>query len=126
MKWRSKLLETSRSRLELSKGTYLFHLSTLRNYKDYTSYSKETKQLEEKLEKLKKDGADETDQKKMQDLIAETAQMIPNCKTRIQGALEDLENLMQDLDDNAELKETEDWKTAEQLLAEVKAFAETM
>ena len=39
--------------------------------------------------------------------------MVPNCKTRIQSALEDLENLMGDLDENAELKETEDWKTAE-------------
>lgn len=62
----------------------------------------------------------------MQDLVAETAQMVPNCKTRIQSALEDLENLLTDLDGDAELKETEDWKTAEKLLAEVKAFAETL
>jgi hypothetical protein len=39
--------------------------------------------------------------------------MLPNCKTRIQGALEELQNLLGEYEDNDELKETEDWKTAE-------------
>lgn len=78
------------------------------------------------METLKSNEADESEIKKVEGLVAETAQMVPNCKTRIESALQDLENLLADLDDNAELKETEDWQTAEQLLAEVKAFAETM
>ena len=52
--------------------------------------------------------------------------MVPNCKTRIQAALEDLENFLIDYDSNVELKESEDWKVAEQTLAEVKAFYEQL
>lgn len=65
------------------------------------------------MDKLKSDNAEESEIKKMEGLVAETAQMVPNCKTRVQASLDDLENLLTDLDDNAELKETEDWKTAE-------------
>lgn len=97
-----------------------------RNYKDYSSYSKETKQLEEKLDKLKEQEADEISIKKMQEQISETAQMLPNSKTRIESALEDLQNLMSENEENNELKDTEDWKVAEQTLAEVKAFVETI
>lgn len=35
--------------------------------------------------------------------------MLPNTKTRIQNALEDLKNLMSENEDNDELKATEDW-----------------
>lgn len=58
--------------------------------KDYASYAKETKQLEDKLEVLKANNADEHDIKKMAEQVSETAQMLPNVKTRIEGALEDL------------------------------------
>ncbi len=64
--------------------------------------------------------------KKMEEQWAETAQMLPNTKMRIEGALEDLKMLLSANDDQAELKATEDWKTAEQTLAEAMAFVETI
>jgi hypothetical protein len=62
----------------------------------------------------------------MEEQVSETAQMLPNTKTRIQSALEELKNLLTDAGDNEELVATEDWKVAEQTLAEVTAFIETI
>ena len=42
------------------------------------------------MEVLKANNADEHDIKKMAEQVSETAQMLPNVKTRIEGALEDL------------------------------------
>lgn len=77
------------------------------------------------MEKLK-EGGDEVAIKKMNEQILETAQMLPNTKVRIENALEDLKNLMSEHEENDELKESEDWKVAEQTLAEVLAFVETI
>ena len=52
--------------------------------------------------------------------------MLPNSKTRIETALEDLQNFMSEHEENEELKATEDWITAEQTLAEASAFVETI
>lgn len=52
--------------------------------------------------------------------------MLPNSKTRIENALEDLKNFMSEQEENEELKATEDWQVAEQTLAEVTAFVETI
>jgi len=52
--------------------------------------------------------------------------MLPNCKTRIEGAQEELQNFLSENEDNNEMKETEEWKLAEQTLAEVTAFVETI
>ncbi len=49
----------------------------------------------------------------MEEQWAETAQMLPNTKMRIEGALEDLKMLMSANDDQEEIKATEDWKAAE-------------
>ena len=43
----------------------------------------------------------------------ETAQMLPNSKTRIENAIEDLKNFMSEHEENDELKVTEDWQVAE-------------
>ncbi len=77
------------------------------------------------MEVLKETG-DETSIKKMNEQIMETAQMLPNSKTRIENAIEDLKNFMSEHEENDELKVTEDWQVAEQTLAEVVAFVETI
>jgi hypothetical protein len=83
-----------------------------RNQKDYNSYNNENKTLETKLEQIKESG-DEVGIKKLQEQIQETAQMLPNSKTRIETAIEDLKNFMSEHEENEELKATEDWVTAE-------------
>ena len=62
----------------------------------------------------------------MKDQIAETAQLLPSCKTKIETAIEDLKNYMSQHEENDEMKDVEDWKTAEQTLAEAMAYAETI
>jgi hypothetical protein len=39
--------------------------------------------------------------------------MLPNTKTRIEAALEDLKNLMSEHEENDELKAGDDWKVSE-------------
>jgi len=85
-----------------------------RTIKDHHSYAKETKQLEDKLEALKaQEGADSHDIKKMGEQVAETAQMLPNVKTRIETAMDDLEGFLGSNQENEELAASEDWKAAE-------------
>lgn len=52
--------------------------------------------------------------------------MLPNTKTRIGSAIEDLKNFMSENEENEELIAGEDWITAEQTLAEATAFVETI
>ena len=62
----------------------------------------------------------------MEEQIAETAQMLPNAKTRLEAALEDLKNFLGDNESSEELVASEDWKAAEAVLAEATAFIETI
>ena len=52
--------------------------------------------------------------------------MLPNTKTRIDGALEELKNLLSEHEDSVELKATDEWKMAEQTLAEACVFVDTI
>jgi len=64
--------------------------------------------------------------KKMEEQVAETAQMLPNAKTRLEAALEDLKGFLGDNEQNEELVASEDWKAAEATLAEAAAFIESI
>ena len=95
--------------------------------KDHQSYAKETKLLEEKLEVMRANEAEDPYKvKKMEEQVAETAQMLPNAKTRIESAIEDLKSMLSSNEGDAELIASEDWKAAEATLAEVTAFVETI
>ena len=107
--------------------------SLVRNKKDYVSYAKEKLMLEEKLEKImKEDGADESKIKYAETELAETVQMLPNCKTRAEAALEALESYMATISADAEAEpnkkamESEDWTKAEAAVTEVKEWLETI
>ena len=52
--------------------------------------------------------------------------MLPNTKVRIESAIEDLKMYMSTYEDNQSFNTTEDWKAAEQTLAEACAFVETI
>ena len=55
------------------------------------------------------EGLDPYSIKKMEEQVAETAQMLPNAKARVETALEELNNMMSEHEDNAELKASEEW-----------------
>ena len=118
---------TQDQNLHPQKVTILPYHILNRTQKDHASYFKESKQLEEKLEQLKaEEGQDPYNITKMEEQWAETAQMLPNTKLRIESAIEDLKMLMSANEGNEELKAGEDWKAAEMTLAEATAFVETI
>uniref|UniRef100_A0A7S3THD9 Tubulin-specific chaperone A n=1 Tax=Strombidinopsis acuminata TaxID=141414 RepID=A0A7S3THD9_9SPIT len=107
--------------------------SLTRNQKDYLSYAKEKVMLEEKLEKLKQqEEVDESKVKYAETELAETIQMLPNCKTRVEGAIEALESFMATISAEAENEpnkkamESEDWTKADDALKQVKEWFETI
>ena len=70
------------------------------------------------------------DIKKMEEQIEETVAVIAQCKPRIEGAIDALENAMATYEEqpNAEmfaaLKETPEWEAANVQITEAKAFIE--
>ena len=105
--------------------------SLKRNMKDYTSYKNEEKALQEKLEKMKDEGKDEHDIKKMQEQIMETTETLATCKPRIDGAIDDLDNLIATYEEKPGelldlLKATPEWEQAHSQIAEAKAFVEAI
>ena len=98
-----------------------------RSVKDYGSYAKEKVELEEKYEAAKNDeSVEEGKLKRMNEAVAETAQMLPLCKTKIETNIEALRSHMESNDENEELKEAEDWAAADAALAEATAYLETI
>ncbi len=75
-----------------------------RTVKDYQSYSKENIILQEKLEKLKAEEAEEGLIRRAEESVAETIQMLPNCQAKINTAVEDFKNFLEENDTNDELK----------------------
>jgi tubulin-specific chaperone A len=94
--------------------------------KDYESYSAEAATLRGKVEELQQANEDAQKISHAQDLYAETEQLIPNCKTRIEQAIDDLEGVMAEKEEVEGIKETAEWKAAEPLVEEAKAFLETI
>ena len=95
-----------------------------RSVKDYSSYREEAKQLEAKVDKLKAEEADEHDINKQTQVMQESLDMLPSCKTKIESALEDLKEVVEDQQENEDYKESEEGKNAEAIIAEANAFFE--
>jgi tubulin-specific chaperone A len=100
--------------------------SLKRNTKDYTSYATEIAQLKEKVEKLKAENVDESKITSTEREVADTLQMLPNSKTRIENALEELQGLMSEHEGNEEIEAAEEWTVAKAQVEESAAFAETI
>ena len=86
----------------------------------------------DKVQKAMDEGKDEHDIKQMQEAVKETAETVITCKPRIETALDDLENTLATFDEQPDgdaktlLKETPEWQQAEALIAEAKAFIESI
>ncbi|ESP01244.1 hypothetical protein LOTGIDRAFT_212782 [Lottia gigantea] len=86
--------------------------------KEKTMYEKEAKQIEEKIEKMKTDGKDEHDVKKQMEVLQESKAMVPDALKRLRNAIDDLTNV---LDNEKDLEESEEYKTAQTALTDAKA-----
>ncbi|XP_030832342.1 tubulin-specific chaperone A-like [Strongylocentrotus purpuratus] len=83
--------------------------------KEKLMYEKEVITEGEKVERFKAGGKDEYEIRKQIEVLEESKMMVPDCTRRIKAAYGDLKNL---LDQEEELKETEEYKVAAALLIE--------
>ena len=101
--------------------------SVSRIVKDHISYKKEKTQLEEKIEKLKADGAEEGMIKRVEQDLADTIAMLPSLKTKIEEAIDALEEVTGTAEENGlateEFKEAnQEWGKAGEALKEAKEY----
>ena len=92
-----------------------------RNVKEYKGYNNEVSKLTEKLEVLKAESEDAGKIRQTEEVLAESMAMLPNCKSRIQASIDDLEANMVGTEG---LEESEEFINAEKAISEAKAFLE--
>ncbi|PWN39404.1 tubulin binding cofactor A, partial [Ceraceosorus guamensis] len=80
------------------------------------TYVQEAKEQEERVERLQKQGADEWDVKKQREVLRDCEQMIPDCKKRLDNAVSDLEAFLVSLRADASVGESQEAKTAREVL----------
>jgi len=85
--------------------------------KEKGMYEKEAEEVQAKLNKMKADDPDDYMIKKQQELLEESRCMIPDCKRHLDKAWDELSKLMED---NDNLRDTEEYKVARTILEESK------
>ncbi|XP_074059754.1 tubulin-specific chaperone A [Macrotis lagotis] len=88
--------------------------------KEKMMYEKEAKQQEEKVEKMKAEDGENYAIKKQTEILQESRMMIPDCQRRLEAACSDL---LQLLDNEKDLEESEEYKDARLVLDSVKLEA---
>ncbi|XP_068952381.1 tubulin-specific chaperone A [Petaurus breviceps papuanus] len=88
--------------------------------KEKSMYEKEAKQQEEKVEKMKAEDGENYAIKKQTEILQESRMMIPDCQRRLEAARSDL---LQLLENEKELEESEEYKEARSVLDSVKLEA---
>lgn len=86
--------------------------------KEKLSYEKEADNQKNRVQRMKQDGKDEYDIKKQEEVLQESLMMVPDCQRRLVKAFDDLKSI---LESEAELKETEEYIAAHNILEEAKA-----
>ncbi|CAF0771132.1 unnamed protein product [Brachionus calyciflorus] len=89
--------------------------------KEKFMYEKEAQQTENRIQKMKDEGRDEYDIKKMEEVLAESKMMGPDCIKRLRTAYEDLKTKLSDCDD---LNDSEEYKEATKQLMEAEKILE--
>ncbi|XP_043831478.1 tubulin-specific chaperone A [Dromiciops gliroides] len=88
--------------------------------KEKMMYEKEAKQQEEKVEKMKAEDGENYAIKKQTEILQESRMMIPDCQRRLEAARSDL---LQLLENEKDLEESEEFKEARSVLDSVKLEA---
>ncbi|XP_032068582.1 tubulin-specific chaperone A [Thamnophis elegans] len=88
--------------------------------KEKVMYEKEARQQEEKIEKMKAEDGENYAIKKQTEILQESRMMIPDCQRRLEAAHSDLVQL---LENEKELEETEEYKDAQAVLGSIKLEA---
>ncbi|KAG7300089.1 hypothetical protein JYU34_015628 [Plutella xylostella] len=86
--------------------------------KETTVYEKEAELQKIRVQKTKDEGRDEHDVRKQEEVLQEALMMVPDCQRRLVKAFLDLKNI---LETEQDLKENEDYITAQQVLKDAES-----
>lgn len=84
--------------------------------KEKVMYQQEATKIEQQVKDMEESGKDEYDIKKRKEVLEESKMMVPDCEKRLQKAIEQLTDLVQQ---NEELKDDEVYQAARTILSEV-------
>ncbi|GFU04878.1 tubulin-specific chaperone A [Nephila pilipes] len=87
--------------------------------KEVYYYEKEVVREKQRLEKLKNEGKDEYVLKNQEEVIRESARMVPYCMNELQAAYTELKAL---LESESNLSETEEYQTSTTILKDAGAL----
>lgn len=85
--------------------------------KEKVVYEREVETQQQRIERFKKEGKDEYDIRKQEEVLQECLMMVPDCQRRLLKAYDELKQIV---DTEHDLKEKEELKVAQTILAEAK------
>ncbi|GAU45625.1 hypothetical protein TSUD_254010 [Trifolium subterraneum] len=90
--------------------------------KELHSYEKEFEREAAKTTDMKDKGADPYDLKQQENVLAESRMMIPDCRKRLEAALEDLKGILAEFLEETDEKEGPEIDEARNTIVEVEKF----
>ncbi|KAG2494471.1 hypothetical protein HYH03_007523 [Edaphochlamys debaryana] len=105
------------SSAEIVKQCKVKTSSVKRLHKEFCYYEKERDKEQARVDKMKADGAEASDLKQAENVLQESAMMIPQTRQRLEAALTELQSFV--TENEEDLKETEELTAAKELLAEI-------
>ncbi|GFR52504.1 hypothetical protein Agub_g15079 [Astrephomene gubernaculifera] len=102
---------------ELAKQCKVKTNSVKRLHKELGYYEKERDKEQARVDKMKAEGADASDLKQAENVLQESAMMIPQTRQRLEAALAELQSFV--AENEADIADTEELQQAKETLAEV-------
>mmetsp|Transcript_37312 Transcript_37312/g.94093 ORF Transcript_37312/g.94093 Transcript_37312/m.94093 type:complete len:114 (-) Transcript_37312:1559-1900(-) len=108
------------SQADVIKGLKVKTAGVKRTHKELTMYEKERDREQAKVDKLKADNAEPHDIKQAENVLAESAMMIPETRQRLETAFNDLQAYL--ADNGSDIPEdSEELAAAKEVIAAVEA-----
>eukprot|EP01016_Furgasonia_blochmanni_P034734 TRINITY_DN3780_c0_g1_i5.p2 TRINITY_DN3780_c0_g1~~TRINITY_DN3780_c0_g1_i5.p2 ORF type:complete len:103 (+),score=38.67 TRINITY_DN3780_c0_g1_i5:68-376(+) len=89
-----------------------------------SSYKKEEEKQAQKIDGMKTANADEYDIKKQNEVLQDTQNMLPNCKSRLQDALNDITSFLEENEADPSLVEVNEVAESKEQIQVVRDFLE--
>ncbi|PNW71940.1 hypothetical protein CHLRE_16g670800v5 [Chlamydomonas reinhardtii] len=105
------------STAELIKQCKVKTASVKRLHKEFLYYEKERDREQARVDKMKADNADASDLKQAENVLQESAMMIPQTRQRLEAAVAELQSFVSENEED--VKDTEELTAAKEMLAEI-------
>ncbi|GLC41575.1 hypothetical protein PLESTB_000700500 [Pleodorina starrii] len=102
---------------ELAKQCKVKTNSVKRLHKELGYYEKERDKEQARVDKMKAEGAEASDIKQAENVLQESAMMIPQTRQRLEAALAELQSFV--TENEEDIKETEELQLAKETLTEI-------